>query len=362
MSNVIVSPNMNLPVPIPGQETGPAYASDITSCMSVIDSHNHAFGNGVQITPNGLNINTDLPLNSNNLVSVRTVRFTPQASAITASSPDLGVLYGAGASTDLYYNDGAGNQVRITQSGGVAGSPGSISNLTSPASAAYVSGTSTFIWESDVNTAATMDMGSIILRLLTAGSAGITISPSSSLTSSYSITLPAALPGSTSYLNIDSAGNVSTSSTAFSNSVSTSSIQSAAVTNDKFAPANYGISTTTGALSLGATGGFAAITQLSTTITTVGRPVRVQLQPDGNSVNGAYITNNNSPTNIALFIDGTVAYRYEIIDSTSADHIPPGSFNWFVPALAAGSHTFAIYYTAGSTWGIFYTQLVVQEV
>ena len=38
------SPNMNLPIPIVGQEVGPAWANDLNGCMSIIDGHNHTVG------------------------------------------------------------------------------------------------------------------------------------------------------------------------------------------------------------------------------------------------------------------------------------------------------------------------------
>ncbi len=118
---------------------------------------------------------------------------------------DLGTLYQSGV--DLFYTDGDGNPIRITQSGGVIGTPGSISGLVSPASATYVPISQTFIWQSDVNTAANMDMGSIILRNLTVSSFGLTVMPPT-LGSNYSITLPT-LPVSQKIMTLDAAGNMS---------------------------------------------------------------------------------------------------------------------------------------------------------
>lgn len=202
------SPLMNLPIPNVGQSQGPQYAIDVDNCFTIVDSHNHSPGFGAQITPNGLNINADLPINNNNLLTVRTVRFSPQ-SAVLSSPSDIGCLYEV--VNDLFYNDGLGNQVRITQSGGVAGSPGSIANLTSPASAQYSAGTSTFIWQSGANIPANMDNGSVIIRDITAGSNGVTIAAPTALAADYTLTLPAALPSATSFLVVDTSGNISDS-------------------------------------------------------------------------------------------------------------------------------------------------------
>jgi hypothetical protein len=135
------------------------------------------------------------------------LRFTPQGSPL-ALGTDIGCLYESGV--DLYYNDGAGNQVRITQSGGVAGSPGSIANLTSPASASYVAGSSTFVWQSDSNTPASMDAGSLIIRKVSASSPGITVAAPSSLASNFALTLFASLPAATSLIAVNNSGNMST--------------------------------------------------------------------------------------------------------------------------------------------------------
>ncbi len=197
----MISPNMNLPVPTVGSTAGPQYSSDIDACLSLIDSHNHTSGNGVQIPTDGLNINADLSFGDNDAIDMRSVRFTPEVAALAGAS-DLACVYVV--DQDLYYNDAGGNAVRITQNGAVAGTPGSIANLVSPASAAYVALSSKFVWQSDVNTAADMDFGSAILRNAGAASFGMTVSPPT-LSADTSITLPAR-PASTKIMAMDSSG------------------------------------------------------------------------------------------------------------------------------------------------------------
>src|SRR4051812_5012966 len=103
MANETTSPNMLLPIPGVGLTDGPTFATDINYCLTIIDSHNHSSGNGVQITPAGININSDLSFGSNNAISLRTARYTSQASLIPASGSDLDCVYVSGV--DLYYND-----------------------------------------------------------------------------------------------------------------------------------------------------------------------------------------------------------------------------------------------------------------
>lgn len=205
MPNTLNTPNMNLAVPVVGTETGPQYATDINNCFTVIDQHDHSSGKGVAISSSGINVTADLPINNFNITSLRSLRLQSQVAPISLSS-DLDCFYVSGV--DAYFNDGNGNQIRITQSGGIAGSPGSISGLVSPAAATYVPGTATFVWQSDSTTAANLDAASIILRNLTASSNGITLSVPSALGSNYTVTLPA-LPASQKFMTLDASGNMS---------------------------------------------------------------------------------------------------------------------------------------------------------
>ncbi len=198
------SPNMLLPIPGVGLTSGPLYATDVNNCLTLVDSHDHTTGKGVQLTPAALNINAALPLNNNNLITARSVRFQVQSAAL-ALAADIGCLYVTGV--DLYYNDISGNQVRLTQSGAVAGTPGSIANLVSPASATYVSGSQTFVWQSAANTPANMDGGSFIFRNVTASSKGATVSAPAALAADYSLVLPT-LPAAQSFMTLDASGNM----------------------------------------------------------------------------------------------------------------------------------------------------------
>lgn len=197
---------MNLPVPIVSVETGPQFATDINNCMSLLDQHNHTSGYGVPIPTSGLNINADLPFGNNDAITLRSSRYTAQSSPLGVAT-DIGCTYVSGV--DLYYNDVSGNQIRMTQSGGVAGTSGSIASLAAPASATYVSANSTFVWQSAVNTPATMDFGSAILRNISASSKGLTLNPPSAMATNYSLTLPS-LPAATSFVTLDTSGNFST--------------------------------------------------------------------------------------------------------------------------------------------------------
>jgi hypothetical protein len=242
MANTSTSTYMSLPIPVVGQDPGPQYAIDLNTCLSLLDAHDHTPGNGTQITPSGLNINSDLTFNSYNATSVRSVRLLANTSPL-AIATDLGCLYRSGV--DLYYNDGNGNQVRITQSGGVGGTPGSIANLTSPASAAYVAANSTFVFQSAANTPANLDGASLLLRNLSANSKSLTLSPPNAMAGNYSITLPA-IPVQTNILAMDTSGNITASINVDNSSIqlsaNTISIKAAGVTNAMMAANSVGTS------------------------------------------------------------------------------------------------------------------------
>jgi hypothetical protein len=200
---------MSLLIPVPGVDPGPDYATHLNNSLSILDAHDHSLGSGVQITPSGLNINSDLSIASNNLTAIRSTRFTVQISPLALGS-DIGCLYVSGQ--DLYYNDTAGRQVRMTNSGAVAGPDGSISNLNTPASASYNTGNQTIVFQSNVNTAANLDVGSVTIRKIVSSSAGITLSAPTSLGSSYTLTLPSTSGSVGDVLRNNGSGNLLTGS------------------------------------------------------------------------------------------------------------------------------------------------------
>ena len=206
MVNTTISPNMGLIIPTVAVDPGPDWANNVNASLSILDSHNHSPGQGVQIQPDGLNIDSDLTFLSNNATNLRSVRFAPQVAPL-ALTDDIGCLYES--SVDLWYNDGNGNQIRLTQGGSIAGTTGSISGLVPPASASYSSGSATFIFQSDNNTPANIDGASFILRKLLAKSKGLTLSPPNAMGANYTITLPS-LPAASSFVTIDTSGNMGT--------------------------------------------------------------------------------------------------------------------------------------------------------
>jgi len=205
-TNVIVSPNMNLPVPIVNQAPGPEWANDINSCMDSIDAHDHTSGKGVPISSEAININDDLPLNNNSLTEAKSTVFQSQASFSTNQS-----LYVK--SPDLYYNDGNGNVIQITQSGSVSGASGTITGLPSgTASASYQAVGGTFQFQSATNTPANITGASVQISEQVASITpnGINLKAPAGLPASYNVTFPSSVPSATSLVTMSTSGTIAT--------------------------------------------------------------------------------------------------------------------------------------------------------
>ncbi len=376
MANTLPSIYMNLPVPVPTVQVGPQWATDINTCLTQIDSHTHSSGSGQQITPAGISINQDLPFYNNNSTLLRSVRFQAQPTVLSQPT-DLRCLYSSSA--DLYFNDSAGNQIRITQNGGIAGTPGSITGLLSPASVSYISGSQTFVFQSSTATPANLDAGAITLRNVLANSKGITLAPPAALAANYSIALPATLPSTGSKLvSLDSGGNLSTVSNYGVDNVTIQlqlnslSVKSGGIGYTQRGNLNSIPSSTATAFSTTSTT-FQQI--LSTTITTTGKPVMLFIQPSGasvspsaqsgvirwNSQGGAVGTgrvdlkyNRDSTTDLALF-----PLQFSAGGATSFTFTAPFSCTFLDSAVTAGTHT---YYLLGAVNSTFPTVALNMEV
>jgi hypothetical protein len=200
--NFLVSPNMKLQIPSVGTEPGPKYAQDINNSLTLVDQHDHSPGKGVLITPAGLNINATLTFQNSLATNLAGANFFVQT-----STPAIQTVYVSGV--DLYYVDGLNNAIRLTQSGAVAGTPGSIANLTPPASASYVLASSTFVFQSGASLAANLDAASILLRNISPNSTyALTLSPPAGLAVNYTVTLPSS-PTQTNIVSMNTSGTMS---------------------------------------------------------------------------------------------------------------------------------------------------------
>lgn len=390
--SIIYSSNMNLPIPVVGISTGPNYALSVDACFAVIDAHDHSNGNGVPITPNGININANFPLNNNSITEVKSVFFEDQVSLSALNSAY--VIDG-----DLYYNDNLGNVIRITQSGSVAGASGTITGLPSgTASASYNAGSGKFVFQSATSTGADIDAASIIVREKVASGNGVTLSAATGLAAGYTMILPTALPASQKFMTLDNSGNVA-ASWAVDNStleissntlqikdsgVVTAKINNSAVTTVKIAdgavtPAK--LSALGEQLSLSCSNysttstSYIDVTNLSVALTTTGRPVVLELVADG-SGNGSFVgVSATTTSNCSAFISFarvgvTIAEQivsFDGLTGSDGSFVPSSSVRHTVTGLAAGTYTFRVQTKVAGTAGtpevkIFYAKLLAYEI
>ncbi|HEY1646033.1 MAG TPA: hypothetical protein VGF75_06780, partial [Candidatus Saccharimonadales bacterium] len=196
----VLSPNMSLVLPTIGIDSGLTWEQSVNTNSGILDGHNHSVGSGVQINPSGINMNADLPFNSFNAVTLRSVRFSAQVSPISLPT-DIGCIYVSGV--DLYYNDINGNQIQITASGLVNATSSGISSGT--ATASFSSGT--LVVNAASNTPANIQGASILIgNTGVANSKFITLSPPSAIPNNYNIVLPP-LPAQTNVMTLDTSGN-----------------------------------------------------------------------------------------------------------------------------------------------------------
>lgn len=212
MADTFESPYMGLDIPTVGLAPGPEWATDLNNCLLTIDSHDHSTGKGVQVTPAGLNINSDLSFNFlNSAINMKTARFEPQSLPLGSAAPYQGCVYVVGS--ELYYNDLASNIVQITNNGSVNAGAGSITGLPSgTASASFVALSGTFVWQQATSTGANMDSATLIVRYPgsypTPSGNYVALAAPSSLSSAYFLYLPG-IPAQTNVMTLSSGGVMS---------------------------------------------------------------------------------------------------------------------------------------------------------
>ena len=358
MSFSTSSPNMNLSIPSVGLEPGPQWAADINASLTIVDQHDHSPGYGVPVPPSGININSDLSFNNNNLIQARSLRMFPQVLTLSAVN-DIGCLYVTGV--DLYYNDVSGNQIRITASGGITGTPGSIGGLTAPASATYVPFSSTFVWQSNVNTPANMDFASAILRNLTVSSFGLTLNPPTAMAADFSITLPT-LPASQKIVTLDNSGNmgaaldvdnntlgiVSNLLQVNNNSIGNSQLQSgAAIANiapgtiapEQLSASNFLQGSPSGLQSTILLNVYNNIPNQTATLTTHGRPTIIGIKTAAGGTTAFMYVTAGTIGGLQLTRDGTPIFTWRYDNSSGVHDVPIGPVST-VDLTSASSHTY----------------------
>lgn len=109
------TPNMSMIIPTVSVTLGPTYATQVNSAFDLVDAHDHTSGKGTRIPSAGLNINTDLTFGGYSATTLKTTSYQSQGGALGAGTTNA--VYSVGG--DLYWNNGAGTAVKITNGAGI---------------------------------------------------------------------------------------------------------------------------------------------------------------------------------------------------------------------------------------------------
>lgn len=198
---------MNLDLPTVSVTAGPTWAAMITAALEQIAEHSHSTGDGVKVTPSGININSDLTVAGYNVTNIRSARLSSQGAVINEGT-DLGCVVNVNG--DLYWINNAGTPVQLTSGGAInIASVGTIGgDYGQPgvnASVNYSDITKTFTFLQNSGEGAQVFTGTLNIANEASGALSVSLGASES-TTSYSLTLPLSAPSDDTFLSFDSAG------------------------------------------------------------------------------------------------------------------------------------------------------------
>lgn len=137
---------MNLVLPTPGPPptgtTGPLYAQMINTALTKVENHNHTSGKGLQVPTAGLGINADLPFAGFQATGLKGTQYDGQTAPLASGYQRVAYASTAG---DLWWNNGSGQGVRITNGNTLnLSSVGGITGMTGSASVVFASGSASY--------------------------------------------------------------------------------------------------------------------------------------------------------------------------------------------------------------------------
>lgn len=356
-----VTPNMNLILPTVSVTSGPEWADLLNSALTTVDAHDHTSGKGIRITPSGLNINTDLPVGGNNITGARSIRLSPNMSAL-ALPTDLGCVNNVNG--DLYWNNGSGAPVQITSGGSVIAASDGISRSFETVTMS----SNTTIQPSDAFSFIGVDTSSSVTITLPAAS-GVSvgrfyeIKDISGLANTNNITIEASgdlIDGSSDDVSLNLAfqsARLTSNGSGWSTNLAPK-MANGVVTRPMLAPVGQQISSACDFYTTTSTS-IADITNLSVTITTTGRPVYLGIIHSGANGNGHISAIFNPGSLVSSAYVGFAVFFYRdstqlsraysaneaVFSTTEVDalsiSLPPGSF-WHIDTPSAGTYTFKV--------------------
>lgn len=118
---------MNLTLPTVSTTLGPTWATQLNTALEVADAHDHTSGKGKPVPTAGIDINAALDFNEYKATGLLAAQFEDQEATLTGASYASSTYSVDG---DLYYTNGAGNAVQITDGGALLAVAGAVETLT----------------------------------------------------------------------------------------------------------------------------------------------------------------------------------------------------------------------------------------
>jgi hypothetical protein len=218
------TPNMSMVLPTDHGDSE-TWGLLVNAALTLNDSHDHSTGKGVKVPVAGLNIDADLSFSPSGtpraITDLKAIDFVPVAStAVTALTGAFFISDGTGglSANELYFRTTSGTNVKITLgtslnvaafAGGIGGDYSAVG-----AAVAFDDAADRYTFKQQGNVWARMASGEVrILETGTNEAVYVGLACPAALAASYSITLPLAAPGSTSLVQMDSAGVLTASNT-----------------------------------------------------------------------------------------------------------------------------------------------------
>lgn len=221
-------PNMGLVLPTRGSSGSGHWADTLDQNLSRLDNHDHSADSGARVPTAGISINADLSFNSAwAATALNRVTFSSVAPVAANKS-----LFVSSTDDELYWRSAAGANVKVTDAsslnvaaftGGFGGDYTAVS-----AEAAYDDANLRYTFKQGGGLLwARMASGEVrILETSSSESVYVGLAAPAALAGSFTLTLPLVLPGTTTPLQLTSAGVITTSDT-FANAVTFSSTATA---------------------------------------------------------------------------------------------------------------------------------------
>jgi hypothetical protein len=138
--------NMSLNEPSVGVTTGPTWATETNANWELLDAHDHTSGKGVQLTPSALNINADMEFNQNSATELKNAVLDNDIHASASGDTNYSVYsYGA----NLYWRNGSGTAVQITNGASLNSTGGAITSPTTDSQVLFSSAGNSYTFKYD---------------------------------------------------------------------------------------------------------------------------------------------------------------------------------------------------------------------